>query len=101
MKKNCYLNKNNTLRDFVDLRDICSAIRFLMKKKINGVFNIASGKKVNLLNIYLMLNKNIRYNFKTTKKKNNILANINKIKNMGWYPKYNIFDILENFKKKI
>ena len=101
MKKNCSFDKINTLRDFVDLRDICSAIRFLMKKKINGVFNIASDKKVNLLNIYLMLNKNIRYNFKTTKPKNNILANINKIKNMGWYPQYNIFDILENFKKKI
>ena len=101
MKKDYYFDKINTLRDFIDLRDICSAIRFLMKKKINGVFNIASGKKINLLNIYLIINKNIRYNFKTTKPKNNIFANINKIKNLGWYPKYNIFDILKNFKKKI
>jgi nucleoside-diphosphate-sugar epimerase len=72
-----------------------------MKKKINGVFNIASGKAINLLKIFLIINKNIKYNLKTSKPKKNILANINKIKNIGWRPKYNFSNILENFKKKI
>ena len=100
-KKIFSLDKINTLRDFIDLRDICSAIKFLMKKKINGVFNIASGKAINLLKIYLIINKNIKYNLKTSKPKKNILADINKIKNIGWRPKYNFSNILENFKKKI
>jgi nucleoside-diphosphate-sugar epimerase len=101
IKNNFSLNKINTLRDFIDLRDICRAIKFLMKKKLNGVFNIASGKSINLLTIYLLINKNIKYNLKIKKPKNNILANINKIKKIGWHPKYNFSDILENFKKKI
>lgn len=98
--KNFSLDKINTLRDFIDLRDICRAIKFLMKKKVNGFFNIASGKSVNLLKIYLLINKNVKYNLKIKKTKNNILANIDKIKNIGWYPRYNLCDILENFIKK-
>jgi|688.fasta_scaffold324703_2 nucleoside-diphosphate-sugar epimerase len=100
-KINFPFDKINTLRDFIDIRDICRSIKFLMKRKLNGFFNIASGKSVNLLKIYLLINKNIKYNLNIKKPQNNILANINKIKNFGWYPKYNIIDTLENFKKKI
>lgn len=64
-----------------------------MVEKKTGVFNIASGKKINLLKIFeLITKKKIK---KTVSPKNNIFANINKIKNLGWKPKYDIIDIIE------
>ena len=50
-----YMGKINTLRDFIDIRDICDAIRFLMIKKSNGIFNVASGKVVNLQKIFYLI----------------------------------------------
>ena len=77
----------NTIRDFIDVRDICSAIYFLMKNKKKGVYNIASGKKINLNKIInLIQKKDLTYK----NPKNNIYADIKKLVNLGWKPKYNI-----------
>tara|TARA_A100001015_G_scaffold319768_1_gene443775 strand:- start:1904 stop:2689 length:786 start_codon:yes stop_codon:yes gene_type:complete len=87
----------NSLRDFIDVRDICSAIRILINKKKTGIFNIASGKKINLLKIISIIKeKRIR---KVSNPQNNIFADISKLKSLGWRPKYDIFDILKSFKK--
>jgi hypothetical protein len=72
-----------------------------MNKKCYGVFNIASGKAVNLQKIFNIINKINKKNFIKKFPKKNILANINKIKKIGWNPKYTIFNILKNFEKKI
>jgi UDP-glucose 4-epimerase len=96
-----YMNKINTLRDFIDIRDICDAIRFLMIKKSNGIFNIATGKAVNLQKIFFLIKKKNRKDFSKKLPKKNIIADINKIKEIGWRPRFDIFDILRNFKNKI
>ena len=95
-----YMKKINTLRDFVDLRDVCSAIRFLMKKKSMGIFNIASGEAINLQKILVKINKNNKKFLINKIPKNNILADITKIKNTGWHPRYRISRIIEKFLKK-
>ena len=87
----------NTLRDFIDVRDICSVIRILINKKKTGIFNIASGKKINLLKIISIIKKEQMR--KASNPQNNIFADISKIKSLGWKPKYDIFDILRSFKR--
>jgi len=100
IRDNTFIKEINTQRDFIDIRDICSALRFLMKKKCYGIFNIASGRAVNLQKIFNIINKITKNKYNKDFPKNNIYANINKIKKIGWKPKYTIFDILKNFKKK-
>ena len=87
----------STLRDFIDIRDICQAIRILIDKKKIGVFNIASGSRINLTKISeIALKKKISYK---SIPQNNIFADITKIKKLGWKPKYDIYDIIRNYKK--
>jgi len=92
----------NHFRDFVSISDINRAIFFLLKKKATGIFNIGSGKKINLS----LLVKKICKIFNNTPvlKKNHkitcLVANIKKIRKLGWRPKDNINDILENYNFK-
>ena len=41
----------NTIRDIIDIRDLCNALNYLIKKKEKGIFNVATGKKTNLNSI--------------------------------------------------
>jgi nucleoside-diphosphate-sugar epimerase len=93
----------NHFRDFVSIGDINRAIFFLLKKKATGIFNIGSGKKINLNLLVKKICKifnNIPV-FKKNEKITYLVANITKIKKLGWRPKENINNILEdyNFKK--
>ena len=93
----------NHFRDFLDLEDICDAIKILMKKKKTGVYNICSSKKVNLKKIatYLAKKKKIQYKFKKKKYKITTLIGENKkLKSLGWKPKKNIDFILDSYLKE-
>lgn len=88
----------STLRDFIDIKDICSCIMLLMSKKKRGIFNIGSGNGVNLIKIIsLIQNKKINI---LTKAKNNFVADISKVKKLGWQKKYDIQDIIKEYRKK-
>ena len=50
-KKEIIFKDTNHFRDFLCVKDICSAILILKKNKANGIYNIGSGKKVLLSNI--------------------------------------------------
>ena len=92
----------NHHRDFVSIGDINRAIFFLLKKKSTGIFNIGSGKKINLNFLVKKICKifnNIPV-FKNNHKITYLVANIEKIKKLGWRPKDNINDILENYNFK-
>jgi len=92
----------NHFRDFVSIGDINRAIFFLLKKKSTGIFNIGSGKKINLNFLVKKICKifnNIPV-FKNNHKITYLVANIEKIKKLGWRPKDNINDILENYNFK-
>jgi nucleoside-diphosphate-sugar epimerase len=108
---NKVLNKNkimnfdnlNHSRDFISISDINRAILFMINKKIKGVYNIASGKRVNIESIVKKVCK--KYNKKIIIKKSypksTLVADIKKIKKLGWKPIDNIDDILQNYEKKI
>lgn len=91
----------NHYRDFIHINDICSAIEALCKKKATGIFNIGSGKAILLKNLLLKIkiriNKNFKIKFKDNKKITYLVANIKKIKKIGWRPKKNIYDIIDNY----
>jgi UDP-glucose 4-epimerase len=69
-----------------------------MSKKKKGIFNIGSGSGVNLIKIIsLIQNKKINM---SVKPKNNLVADITKVKRLGWKKKYNIQDIIKEYRKK-
>ena len=76
-------------RDFLPTKDIVLAIKVLFNKKCKGIYNIGSGKKINLKNIALMIakkNKKKIY-FEKNNKVTYLISNINKIKKLGWKPR--------------
>lgn len=44
-------------RDFIHVEDVCEAIRFAITKKINGTFNVASGKETTVQELAKMIMK--------------------------------------------
>jgi nucleoside-diphosphate-sugar epimerase len=89
------LKNLNHYRDFLSVKDISKAIYFLWNKKFHGIINIGSGKKVYLKNIAKLLNiKNKKLIFIDNNKKTNLIANISKIKRIGWKPYDTISRIL-------
>jgi len=75
-------------RDFLPTKDIALAIKILFNKKCIGIYNIGSGKKINLKNIALLIGKKNKKKiyFKKNNKVTYLVSNINKIKNLGWKP---------------
>jgi nucleoside-diphosphate-sugar epimerase len=92
----------NHIRDFISISDINRAILFLLNKKIKGIYNIASGKTVNVETIVKRICK--KYNKKIIIKnflpRSKLIADIKKIKKLGWNPIDNIDDILGDYEKK-
>ena len=89
----------------VDIEDIYSAIKLLYLKKSIGIYNLGSGKPTSLINIVKYLAKLFKKKYEINKlnKQTKLVANIKKIKKLGWKPKKNIVKILNayhlNFKK--
>ena len=88
-KKELNLHNLNHFRDFLILDDISSAIKLLMIKKKTGIFNICSAKKVSLIDLAKVLNKNFKKKIKFTcdKKKTILFGDNNKLLDIGWKPK--------------
>ena len=83
------INNIDHYRDFLPTKDIALAIKVLFNKNCSGIYNIGSGKKINLKNIALMIakkNKKKIY-FKKDRKTTYLISNINKIKTLGWKPR--------------
>ena len=97
-KNNIVFNNMNHYRDFVSVADICEAIKLLWIKKSKGEFNIASGKATYIKNIIKFLCK--KYKKKPIfidNGKSYLVGDIKKIKKLGWKPKKNTFQILNEY----
>ena len=87
-------------RDVLGVKDVCGAISFLCKKKAEGIYNIASGKKTQLIKIIKILLGKRKISITTDQnKRKNLTASIAKIKKLGWSPKQNIKQILSEYLK--
>ena len=90
----------NNFRDFLNIKDIVSAIDTLRKKKAFGIYNIGSGISFDLRNIAKIFSKkyNKKIYFQNLSKPSFLISNNKKIKNLGWKPtKFN--DQIEYFFK--
>ena len=81
----------DTYRDFIELRDILSAINHMIKNKLSGDYNICSGKKFYLKTLINTINKKVnkKITFFDTQKKDYIGDNSKLIKT-GWTTKFPI-----------
>lgn len=90
-------NNLNHYRDFLSTNYICKAIYFLWKKKFSGIINIASGQKIYLKNIvkFLLEKNKKKYRFIDNKISTSLIADISKIKSLGFkVKKINIQNIV-------
>ena len=72
----------------------------MCRKKAEGIYNIASGKKTKLLKIVKILLGKKKICITTDQgKEKNLTANIEKIKKLGWSSKQNIKQILSEYLK--
>ena len=94
-----HLNNINHVRDFIDIDDIISAIKLLYLKKSVGIYNLGSGKPIQLSKIVKYFANLLKKKFiiKLNNKKTSHVANIKKLINLGWKPKMNIEGILKNY----
>jgi len=94
------------IRDFIDIRDIYSAIKLLYLKKYRGIYNLGSGKSIPLIKIVEHLANLFKKKYVINKlnKQTKHVANLSKIIKLGWRPKNSIIKILNdyhlNFKKR-
>ena len=100
-RKGMFLDKllNNKLeyvtnhsRDFIHIEDLCDAIEILIDSHLNGILDIATGNSIKVQTLAPGLP--IRLN--TTHERLHTQANIQKLTNLGFKPKYNIEKFLTN-----
>ncbi len=92
------LKNLNHNRDFCHINDVCRAIDLLCKKEIEGTYNIGSSKKISLKYIASFFAKKKKLIFVDNKLESNIVANISRIKKIGFKPRFNLEKTLQDFK---
>jgi|TARA_B100000959_G_C14962323_1_gene616285 UDP-glucose 4-epimerase len=87
-KKLIYLKNFNHYRDFISTEQICKIMIILWNKKCNQVVNIANGRKINLKYVAKLLSKELNKKiFFENNKPTTLVADIKKIKKLGYEPK--------------
>jgi nucleoside-diphosphate-sugar epimerase len=92
-KKAITLHNLNHYRDFLNIKDITSAIDILRKNEAMGIYNIGTGYQFNLRTIAELIAKKFKkkINFSTSKKSTFLISNSNKLLKLNWKPrKYNM-----------
>lgn len=97
-KKIIFHNTNHN-RDFISINDINNSIFYLLKNNSKGIYNIASGKKINLQYLIKIICKKFNKipKFVANKNSTTLIADISKIKKIGWSPKDDILKILKDY----
>tara|TARA_Y100001980_G_C14498352_1_gene274584 strand:- start:80 stop:904 length:825 start_codon:yes stop_codon:yes gene_type:complete len=88
-KKQVKLGNLNHYRDFLPTRDIALAIKILCNNKKKGIFNIGSGKEINLKKIAKIIAKKFKKKivFLKDNKPTYLISDSSKLKKLGWRSK--------------
>ncbi len=85
-------------RDFQTAEQACAAIRFLMDRKAQGVFNVASGVPVKLHDLVLEIQKRLgREDVKIVPldtETSHLTADVSKLKELGFQPRFDLGELL-------
>lgn len=80
------LTLRNDIRDFIHVDEVVRSIHFVIKKKINGIFNISNSKPVSFKKLSKIIEKKLKkknnINFISSKSK--IIGSNKKIKKLGF-----------------
>ena len=82
----------NHRRDFIHTEDLCDAIELLMQSHLNGIIDIGTGTSVKVQT----LAPGVPIRLNTIHERLHTQANIQKLMNLGFKPKYNIEKFLTN-----
>lgn len=87
---------NNSIRDFIHVKEVSRFINFSIKKNINGIVNLGSEKSTSLISLIKKIGKiyKIKPKIFITNKKDKLVSNNSKIKKLGFNVKvYKNFNI--------
>ena len=81
---------NNSVRDFIKVDDVSRFIKFTIKKNINGIYNLGTGKSISLKELILSISKKLNKKIKLTvnKKKDKLVNDKQSLKKIGFKLKY-------------
>ena len=106
IRKNNNLEVTESYRDFIYLDDAIEGA-LTVAEKGEGIYNLGTGQQTRIKNVAEIIAKGLekKVNIKEIEDKNlkSICLNINKIKKLGWNPKYNLEEGLKKiltWKKK-
>jgi len=88
-----YINVDHS-RDFIHVYDIVCAIKTIMKSNISGVLDIGTGFSIKLDDLMSSLDMNVEKKIGKHYERIDNVADINILKELGWNPKYKLFDYL-------
>ena len=99
-KKEIYLSNVNHVRDFLIDYDVCLAIKKLLMNNAKGIYNICSGKKINLIKLIIYLNakKQKKISIIKNSKKTMLVGDNSKLIKLKWKP--NKINYLKYLSKK-
>jgi len=95
LKKNSKILLKNPFekKDFIHVEDVVNAISKILNCNCSGIINVGNGKSYSPMFIAKFLKKKLNSKSKiqfNDKKKSYLVANISKIKKLGWQPHYSI-----------
>ena len=90
------IKKINTLRDYINLNQLCEILFFILNKKPAKAINVGSGIKLNLVNLIKLIKKKSNSKNKLifeNKKYPGLFANISLLRKLGYRKKMIKFKI--------
>jgi nucleoside-diphosphate-sugar epimerase len=88
-----YINVDHS-RDFIHVYDLVCAIKKVMKSNISGVIDVGTGFSINLNDLMSYLGLKVKKRLGKYYERRDNVADINILKELGWNPKYKLFDYL-------
>lgn len=88
----------NHKRDFIHVSDIVEAIKLLILTETRGIIDIGTGESVKLTELTDLVNIQPEHINKDNERLDNV-ADVSILKNLGWKPKVNIFDFVNDKKE--
>lgn len=86
IKNNKIIKINKSIRDFINVDEVSQIISFVIKKNIISTINVGSGEGKSLLSVIKFIANKININpkIRLVNKSDKIVANINKLKLLGY-----------------
>jgi nucleoside-diphosphate-sugar epimerase len=92
----------NQKREFTHIDDVCLGVELMVKNNFEGPLNISSDNRISLKNLAQLIAKKmkLKIKIKTNTKTSSLISNTKQLKKLGYKPKKNIKNIINELEKK-